>query len=131
MEGTLKKLLWENVAELMRAKYGQENLNRLAKEAHIGVGSVARIKEGTTSVGLEIVEAIAKVFKVSPFQLLIPPKERDAYKLLATDKNFMHILRAYTETDERGREILLANAQIILGGTRATTEIGESRQRRS
>jgi transcriptional regulator with XRE-family HTH domain len=129
MEGTLKKLLWENVAELMRAKYGQENLNRLAKEAHIGVGSVARIKEGTTSVGLEIVEAIAKVFKVSPFQLLIPPKERDAYKLLATDKNFMHILRAYTETDERGREILLANAHIITGGSRARSEVGEARQK--
>jgi transcriptional regulator with XRE-family HTH domain len=129
MEGSLKKLLWENVAELMRAKYGQENLNRLAKEAHIGVGSVARIKEGTTSVGLEIVEAIAKVFKVSPFQLLIPAKERDAYKLLATDKNFMHILRAYTETDERGREILLANAHIITGGTRARSEAGEARQK--
>jgi transcriptional regulator with XRE-family HTH domain len=129
MEGTLKKLLWENVAELMRAKYGQENLNRLAKEAHIGVGSVARIKEGTTSVGLEIVEAIAKVFKVSPFQLLIPAKEREAYKLLATDKNFMHILRAYTETDERGREILLANAHIITGGTRARSEAGEARQK--
>jgi transcriptional regulator with XRE-family HTH domain len=125
----LKKLLWENVAELMRAKYGQENLNRLAKEAHIGVGSVARIKEGTTSVGLEIVEAIAKVFKVSPFQLLIPAKEREAYKLLATDKNFMHILRAYTETDERGREILLANAHIITGGTRARSEAGEARQK--
>jgi transcriptional regulator with XRE-family HTH domain len=129
MEGSLKKLLWENVAELMRAKYGQENLNRLAKEAHIGVGSVARIKEGTTSVGLEIVEAIAKVFKVSPFQLLIPAKEREAYKLLATDKNFMHILRAYTETDERGREILLANAHIITGGTRARSEAGEARQK--
>jgi transcriptional regulator with XRE-family HTH domain len=129
MEGTLKKLLWENVAELMRAKYGQENLNRLAKEAHIGVGSVARIKEGTTSVGLEIVEAIAKVFKVSPFQLLIPAKDREGYKLLATDKNFMHILRAYTETDERGREILLANAHIITGGTRARSEAGEARQK--
>jgi transcriptional regulator with XRE-family HTH domain len=129
MEGTLKKLLWENVAELMRIRYGQENLNRLAKEAHIGVGSVARIKEGTTSVGLEIVEAIAKVFKVSPFQLLIPAKEREAYKLLATDKNFMHILRAYTETDERGREILLANAHIITGGTRARSEAGEARQK--
>jgi transcriptional regulator with XRE-family HTH domain len=125
----LKKLLWENVAELMQVRYGRENLNRLAKEAHIGVGSVARIKEGTTSVGLEIVEAIAKVFKVSPFQLLIPPKERDAYKLLATDKNFMHILRAYTETDERGREILLANAHIITGGTRARSEAGEARQK--
>jgi transcriptional regulator with XRE-family HTH domain len=129
MEGSLKKLLWENVAELMQVRYGRENLNRLAKEAHIGVGSVARIKEGTTSVGLEIVEAIAKVFKVSPFQLLIPPKERDAYKLLATDKNFMHILRAYTETDERGREILLANAHIITGGTRARSEAGEARQK--
>jgi transcriptional regulator with XRE-family HTH domain len=129
MEGNLKKLLWENVAELMRARYGQENLNRLAKEAHIGVGSVARIKEGTTSVGLEIVEAIAKVFKVSPFQLLIPAKEREGYKLLATDKNFMHILRAYTETDERGREILLANAHIITGGTRARSEAGEARQK--
>jgi transcriptional regulator with XRE-family HTH domain len=131
MGDSMKTVLWQNVQGLMVEKYGEENLNRLARDAKIGVASVARIKEQKTSVGLDILEAIAKFFKLPPSQLLIPPKERDAYKLLATDKNFMHILKAYTETDERGREILLANAQIIIGGVRATTETGENRQRRS
>jgi transcriptional regulator with XRE-family HTH domain len=130
MGDTMKTVLWDNVRSLMVEKYGEENLNRLARDAKIGVASVARIKEQKTSVGLDILEAIAKFFKLSPFQLLIPPKEKDAYKLLATDKSFMLLVRAYTETDERGREILLANAQIILGGSRATTETGESRHRR-
>jgi transcriptional regulator with XRE-family HTH domain len=129
MGDTMKTVLWDNVRSLMVEKYGEENLNRLARDAKIGVASVARIKEQKTSVGLDILEAVAKFFKLPPFQLLIPPKEREAYKLLATDKNFMHILRAYLETDERGREILLANAHIITGGTRARPEAGEARQK--
>jgi hypothetical protein len=129
MGESMKTVLWENVRSLMAEKYGEENLNRLARDAKIGVASVARIKEQKTSVGLDILEALGKFFKLSPFQLLIPPKERDAYKLLANDKNFMHILRAYTETDERGREILLANAHIIIGGMRGRSEAGEARQK--
>ena len=67
-----KLVLWENVSALMKAKYGRENLTRLAAEAKVGPGTVSRIKAHETSVGLDVVEAIARIFKVEPWQLLVP-----------------------------------------------------------
>lgn len=67
-----KLVLWENVSALMKAKYGRENLTRLAAEAKVGPGTVSRIKAHETSVGIDVVEAIARIFKVEPWQLLVP-----------------------------------------------------------
>lgn len=67
-----KVLLWQNVSALMTARYGKPNLTRLAADAKIGPGTASRIKQHETSVGLEVVEAIAKAFKVQPWQLLTP-----------------------------------------------------------
>lgn len=64
--------LWQNVSALMVKHYGQENLTRLAKECGIGLGTAARIKKQNTSVGLDVLHAIANRFDVSPWQLLVP-----------------------------------------------------------
>lgn len=69
---TTKALLWENVLALMQAKYGGENLSRLARETGMGPGSASRIKAQETSVGVEVLEKIAEVFGVEPWQLLVP-----------------------------------------------------------
>jgi hypothetical protein len=68
----LKLVLWENVSALMRSHYGKENLTRLAADAKIGPGTASRIKQQETSVGLDTVDAIAKAFKLDPWQLLVP-----------------------------------------------------------
>lgn len=105
MGDNVKKILWDNVKALMVLKYGEENLNQLARDANIGPGSASRIKEGKTSVGIDIVERISKVFKVPAFTLLCPHADK---------KQLLTILKAYSETDERGREFLSATSETLV-----------------
>lgn len=67
-----RKVLWQSVSALMTKHYGKENLTRLAHDCGIGPASASRLKEGKTSIGLELVDRIAKHFKVDPWQLLVP-----------------------------------------------------------
>jgi hypothetical protein len=67
-----KQVLWENVSRLMVKRYGKENLTRLAADSGVGPGTCTRIKVQGTSVGLEVVEAIAKALEAEPWQLLVP-----------------------------------------------------------
>lgn len=67
-----RKVLWANLARLMDARYGKENITRLATEARIGPASVTRLKGQATSFGVEILDKLAAVFEVQPWQLLVP-----------------------------------------------------------
>lgn len=78
----LKKVLWENVLDLMEDKWKGENLTRLAREAKLGPGTAQRIKEQETSVGIDIVGKLAACFKVAPHQLLIPRSDRNVLRLV-------------------------------------------------
>lgn len=73
----LKQVLWRNVRALMLLHYKKENMSRLAAEAKIGLGSVERIKKMETSVGMDILEAIARTFKLEAWQLLVHPFSPD------------------------------------------------------
>lgn len=61
-----------NVSALMRDRWDVENLTRLAREAEIGPATSARLKGQETSVGLEVIDKIARVFHVHAWQLLVP-----------------------------------------------------------
>ena len=65
-----RPVLWRNVSALMRKKYGKENLNQLAREAKFGPATSTRIKEQSTSVGIDVLDKIATVFGIEPRQLL-------------------------------------------------------------
>lgn len=67
-----KKTLRENVSNLMKSRYGGENLTRLAADAKVGPGTVTRIKEQETSIGIDLIAKVARVFKLDPWQLLVP-----------------------------------------------------------
>jgi transcriptional regulator with XRE-family HTH domain len=67
-----KATLWENVHALMLKHWGEENQSRLAKVCGVGLGTIARIKQQQTSVGLDVIERIAEHFHISPWQLLVP-----------------------------------------------------------
>lgn len=67
-----KPILWGNVSALMRHHWGKENLTRLSREAEIGPGTASRIKEQRTSVGIEVLEAVASVFDLQAWHLLTP-----------------------------------------------------------
>jgi transcriptional regulator with XRE-family HTH domain len=56
----------------MVARYGKENLTRLAADCHFGPGTATRLKEQRTSVGLDVIDQIAVAFQVDPWQLLVP-----------------------------------------------------------
>lgn len=72
MPQTSKRVLWENVLALMTREFGEENVTKFAAWAKIGVGSVLRIREQKTSIGLDIIEKIAKRAGVVSWQLLVP-----------------------------------------------------------
>jgi len=72
MSKTAKQVLWTNISALMLREFGKENLTALAKKAKIGPGTATRIKEQSTSVGLEVLEQIARAFGVQPWHLLLP-----------------------------------------------------------
>ena len=78
-----KKVLWDNVSRLMVARYGKENLTRLSQEAKVGPATCTRIKKQTTSVGTDVIEAIAKALKVSTWQLLVAGLDPKALPELA------------------------------------------------
>ena len=67
-----KKVLWSNVSTLMAYYWNDINLNRLARVAKIGVASAQRIKEQDTSVGLDIIDKVARAFGLHAWQLLLP-----------------------------------------------------------
>lgn len=67
-----KQILWVNLSALMAHHWGGENLTRLSREAHIGPGTCTRMKERSTSVGLDVLEKVAKVFNLQPWHLLTP-----------------------------------------------------------
>ncbi len=67
-----KKVVWKSITALMQKHYGGENLTRLAKDCKFGPGTSTRLKEQKTSVGLDVLDKIAKKFGVDTWQLLVP-----------------------------------------------------------
>lgn len=56
----------------MESHWGAVNLNQLAREAGIGPASVTRIKNQETSIGIDLLEKLASIFDLQPWQLLVP-----------------------------------------------------------
>ena len=67
-----KAILWANVSALMRHHRGKENLTRLARESGVGPGTATRIKEQSTSVGLDVLQSVARCFDLQAWHLLTP-----------------------------------------------------------
>lgn len=66
----------------MRSRWGAENLNRLSREAGVGLATCARLREQKTSVGLEVIDKVAAVFHVEAWQLLVPTFDADSLPTL-------------------------------------------------
>jgi len=56
----------------MQRDFGREHLTAFAKKAKISPGTASRIKEQSTSVGLDVLDQIAHAFNVQPWHLLSP-----------------------------------------------------------
>ena len=104
---TLPAVLWGNVLALMTHAWGQENQNRPAREARIGPATVARMKKQGTSIGLDVLAAVADVFGAEPWQLLVPtfdPADPPARSPLTTSQAeaYAVILRAARGDPSKG-----------------------------
>lgn len=103
-----KAVLWKSVSALMLKHYGGENLSRLSRECKIALASSARIKEQKTSVGLDIVDKIARHFHVEPWELLVPtfdPANRPTLQPLSEmeRKLYARLAEVAKEIKEGGR----------------------------
>jgi hypothetical protein len=114
---TVQDILWDNVVALMVKEWGKENLNKLVGKTRIGPGSATRLKQRDTSIGIGLLEKLAKPFSVQPWMLLFPFEGAD--KLL-------DFCRAWEKADETGRETLIIAVDAALqaqkqhGGSRTT-----------
>lgn len=98
-----KHVLWRSVTALMKKHYGGENLTRLAKDCKFGPGTATRIKESQTSVGVDIVDKIAKHFHLHSWELLVPtfdPENRPTLQPLSEQER-----RLYERLREVAKEI--------------------------
>jgi len=72
--GEMREVLAQNINRLMESRY-RESTNRpmaLAKDARVSLSSVQRTLSRETGATIDTVEAFAKVFRLPPFQLLVP-----------------------------------------------------------
>ena len=78
----MKSYLWASIEKLMLAKWGKPNVSRLAREAGLGHGTAVRLQsdDGVTSIGLDKVERIARIFDVEPWKMLDPAFDPDAHE---------------------------------------------------
>ena len=67
-----KHHLWNAFEALMAARYGGSNINKLSRESGVGLGTVSRLKDPDTSIGLDKLDKLAKAFSVRPWELLVP-----------------------------------------------------------
>jgi hypothetical protein len=67
-----RRILWENVRALMQHHWQGENLTRLANEAGVGPGTASRLKACETYPQINTIDAIAAVFDLAGWQLMVP-----------------------------------------------------------
>ena len=72
MPDTSKKILANNLAILIAHRYGEMNQGAFIRDSKIANGNVTRLLGGETSVGLDLLDRLAKFFHVQPWALLVP-----------------------------------------------------------
>ena len=107
-----KTVLWANVKARMLSLYGKENLTRLVSESGIGPGTATRIKEQSTSVGIDVLEKIAKPLKVQPWELLNPALSSTAPEVV--DARFEALRRIYSAVRPEDRNGAISAAMIAM-----------------
>lgn len=123
----LAEVLWASVEALMVEHWGAVNVTKLGRDAKIG-GSASRLKARSTSIGIDILEKVAAVFKVAPASLLIQDNE---IKLVFSDKDLQRVVRIYAQTDDSGRQTLLTATKIAEEGARAAAATGVGKTRKT
>jgi hypothetical protein len=67
-----KAVLWNNIETLMKRDFGKVNIRQFHLKTKLSLGTVQRLKEQETNIGLEVLDHIAEVFGLQSWHLLIP-----------------------------------------------------------
>lgn len=78
-----KSYLWQNIASLMRIP--APSVDAVQSKTKVGRGTIQRIKEGETSVGVDTLQSIAKAFSIEVWQLMVPGIDPDSLPTLSAD----------------------------------------------
>ena len=100
--------IWRNICTLMGM--ADPSLDKVAAHTGVGRGSLQRIRDGSASPQLSTLEAIARKFGLSVWQLLVPDISRDAPPKLAVTQQ--EELRAIAKAEARAAvsELMDGNA---------------------
>lgn len=67
-----KAVLWANIETLMKRDFGKINVLRFHQKTKLSLGTIQRIKEQETNVGIDVLDQIAQVYDLQPWHLLTP-----------------------------------------------------------
>lgn len=109
-------ILWDNLLYLMGKKYGGENQNRLSRDSKVGLATIYRIKGGSTSIGIEVLDKLAGVFGLEAWQIICPLKESEGFTpLSAMALDLGRTLDRIPDPVSRHRAYVVATQVITLG----------------
>lgn len=125
-----KRILWMNVCALMGEP--KPSIDAIVKRTKISRGTIQRMRDQKTSVGLDMLNEVAKAFGVRAWQLLVPglnpnalpDLDRGAVRWPFRDIPLDVITKLQPEESravEQGLKIALAAAGVVWGGLRTGT----------
>ena len=98
-----KTVLAANVRALMVKRYGAVRIGRFRRDTGIGAATISRILDATTSIGIDIVEKIARAFKLEAWQLLVSEFDADNPPLVLSsdsDHQLRQVIKAIHASQE-------------------------------
>lgn len=120
-----KELLWHGIQRHMLARDGSVSLYRLSKDAGIGMGTAARLRDLTVSTGLDTVEAIAAGLNTTIWQLLDPTHD-PVTSIKSLSPQALELARAFDRLNDPQQRALAYNmcSQIVdFSQTKADPEL--------
>jgi transcriptional regulator with XRE-family HTH domain len=113
----LRVVVAENLVRLQRTRPDLSSSHKLAKASGVAQRTISNALLGKHDLRISTLEAVAKTFGIDPYQLLLTEHDANLHRLLA----------AYTETDDRGREMLVTVAEAGSKGRYARNAAGASK----
>lgn len=108
------EVLANNLAALMAADRKLSSGPKVAKASGISRKSVNNMAENRHDPKLSSLEAVGKSFGLEVYQLMLP----------GLDENLLALYRAYSETDENGKNLLRTTAEIVQKSRERARKLG-------
>lgn len=105
-------ILAENLRALMAATPALSSSPKVASKGGVSARTINNAEKARHDPKLSSVEAIARRFGLETYQLLIPSE----------DKDFFDLCRAWNQSNEVGRELMLGAAETALRISHAATK---------